>query len=340
MNIRQVAEQARVSTATVSRVLNGTAPVSEKITERVQAAIKKLNFYPNTHARTLGSGKSRMYGLIISDITNPFFSELVKEFENIAVAHGLEVVVGNTDYNLERMETCVRRMLERKVDGVAIMTSEMAPGLGDIFSQRGIPIVFLDNGRVGLRSSNIQLDFDGAVDLAIQHLSLLGHTRIAFISGPDELKSAQMRYQAFRNSMRQQKLPFVASLVRPGGGRPAGGRTAMLELLQLPSPPTAVLAVNDVTAVGAISAIFQSGLRVPEDISVIGCDDTELSSFTHPPLTTIHVSRSDLATCAFMALFGVSQRGETGRAYKLDTTLVLRQSTAAARKKTTREKNR
>ncbi len=149
MNIREVAKRAGVSTATVSRVVNGTAPVDARTEKRVRAAIQRTGYYPNTHARTLGTGKSHIYGLIISDIENPFFPELVKCFERLAVEHDHEVLIANTDYQAERMEICVRRMLERKVDGVAIMTSEMDPELIQMLSGRGIPIVFLDTGSVG-----------------------------------------------------------------------------------------------------------------------------------------------------------------------------------------------
>lgn len=331
MNIRQVAKQARVSTATVSRVINGSAPVSEKVAERVRRTIEKLEFYPNSHARTLGSGKSRIYGLIISDITNPFFPELVKSFEDIAVEHGQEVIVANTNYQLKRMEMCVRRMVERKVDCVAIMTSEMEPGLVEVLNQRGIPIVFLDTGTVGQRSSNIEINYGGGIDLAIEHLASLGHSRIAFITGPAELKSAQIRHTAFRDSMKRQKLPYSSTLVCTGDHRTEGGHAAMLQLLRLKNPPTAVLGSNDLTAIGAIGAIHEVGLRVPDDISVIGCDDIELGGYTHPPLTTIRIPRKELATRAFTALFAVSQDGELGRTYTIDTELLLRKSTAKLR---------
>src|ERR1700761_9765713 len=157
MNIREVARRAGVSTATVSRVVNGTAPVDAKTEKRVRLAIQRTGYYPNTHARTLGTGKSHIYGLIISDIENPFFPELVKSFERLAVEHGHEVLIANTDYRAERMEVCVRRMLERKVDGVAIMTSEMDPALIRMLNGRGIPIVFLDTGSVGPGLRNISL---------------------------------------------------------------------------------------------------------------------------------------------------------------------------------------
>src|SRR5579862_117018 len=134
MNIKAVAKFAGVSTATVSRTINEPNKVSPKTAERVQHAIASLNFYPDTNARALGSGRSRMYGLIISDITNPFFPELVKAFEDIAVQYGQEVLIANTNYDPHRMEVCVSRMLQRKVDGVAIMTSEIADHLVDEMS--------------------------------------------------------------------------------------------------------------------------------------------------------------------------------------------------------------
>ncbi len=331
MDIRQVAKHAKVSTATVSRVINGSAPVSEKTTERVRRSIEKLNFYPNTHARTLGSGKSRIYGLIISDITSPFFPELVKSFEDIAVEHGQEVIVANTNYNLKRMEMCVRRMLERKVDCVAVMTSEMESRFAEMFSDRKIPTVFLDTGTVGLHSSNIEVDYAGGIDLAADHLVALGHTRIAFLSNQSKLKSGQVRLEAFLNAMRRHQLPCDPALIRAGNSRPEAGRVALLDLIRLMHPPTAVMAVNDLPAIGALNAVYQAGLRVPDDISIVGFDDIELSSFTSPPLTTIRISREELGRRAFMALHAVSQRGEAGRTYKVDTTLVVRKSTAPPR---------
>lgn len=330
MNIRQVAKLARVSTATVSRVINSSAPVREKTAERVRRAVEQLNFYPNTHARTLGSGRSRMYGLIISDITNPFFPELVKSFEDIAVQHGQEVIVANTDYQPKRMEMCVRRMLERKVDGVAIMTSEMEPGLVGILGQRGIPMVFLDTGTVGQKISNIEIDYAGGVTLAVDHLSELGHRRIAFISGPMELKSVRIRHDAFHRALEQRRVRDFPELVRHANHRIDGGHEAMAQLLQLDNPPTAVLASNDLTAIGAMGAIYEAGLRIPEDISVIGCDDIELSSFTRPPLTTIRTSRAEIGTRAFTALYAVNNDGAHGADYKIEARLILRQSTAPA----------
>lgn len=316
-----------MSTATVSRVVNGTAPVASRTEQLVRKAIEHLGYYPNSHARTLGSGKSHMYGLIISDITNPFFPEVVKHFEQIAVEHGQEVLIANTNYQPERMQVCVRRMLERKVDGVAIMTSEMEPELIQVLSKRGIPIVFLDTGEVGPQVSNLLIDYGHGVDLAINHLTALGHRRIAFVSGPPTLASARTRHEAFLASLRKKGLKCGEGFIGIGNHHIDGGQTAMLQMLKLPIGPTAVLASNDLTAIGVIRAIHAAGLRVPEDISVVGFDDIELSSFLQPPLTTIRVSRAEIGTRAFTALYAADKAKACGTAYKIPTELVLRLST-------------
>ncbi len=334
MNIREVAKYAGVSTATVSRVVNGTATVDPRTEKRVRTAIERTGYYPNTHARTLGTGKSFIYGLIISDIENPFFPELVKSFERLAVEHGHEVLIANTDYQADRMEICVRRMLERKVDGVAIMTSEMDPELIQMLNGRGIPIVFLDTGSAGEGISNISLEYDSGVDQAIDHLIGLGHRKIAFVSGPSNLVSAGMRLNAFIESLRRKKVECRDEFIRVGNHRFDGGYAAMLQLLKLRVQPTAVLASNDLTAIGVMGAAYADGLRVPDDISVVGFDDIALSSFMSPPLTTIRVSRPAIAEFAFNSLYTASQRGQNqGVTHIVQAELVIRQSTAAVRKR-------
>src|SRR5690242_16503869 len=256
MNIKEVARAAKVSTATVSRTINGSDKVTAETAERVRRAIETLKFYPNTNARALGSGRSSLYGLIISDITNPFFPELVKSFEDVAVQHGLEVLIANTNYDKHRTEQCVTRMLQRKVDGVAIMTSEMDEHLIEEFSSREIPLVFLDTGVVQKGISNIAIDYAAGVDAAVEHLRRLGHKSIAFISGPSDLTSAQVRRKAFLASMKRKGLRPAKDLVEEGNHRMDGGHNAMRRLLRKAAGPTAVLASNDMSAIGAMGAIL------------------------------------------------------------------------------------
>ena len=283
-----VARRARVSTATVSRVINETAVVAPHTAERVRKAIEALHFYPDENARSLGSGRSGMYGLIISDITNPYFPELVKAFEDNAVAYNQEVLIANTNYDPKRMEHCVVRMLQRKVDGVAIMTSEMDERWIGRFSRRKIPLVFMDVAAAGPRVSVIRLDYQAAVQTAIEHLISLRHKHIAFISGPLNLRSACFRADAFHQALQMKGLADRSDWMQVSDHRVEGGHDAMARILQLRrTRPTAVLTSNDLTAIGAMGAIREAGLRIPEDISVIGFDGIELSAYTQPALTTL-----------------------------------------------------
>ena len=334
MNIKAVAKRANVSTATVSRTMNGSAKVNPQTAERVRQAIEALNFYPNTNARALGSGRSSLYGLIISDITNPFFPELVKSFDDIAVRHGQEVLIANTNYDPERMKICVTRMLQRKVDGVAIMTSEMDDRLVEVFSRRQIPLVFLDTGSPAPGVSCVRIDYSAGIDAAVHHLIELGHRRIAFISGPMRLASARMRYKAFMESTARDNLDANPNLIQEGNHRVNGGREAMKRILDSGAQPTAVMASNDLTAIGAMGAIAEAGLCIPEDISVVGYDDIQLSAYTMPPLTTVSLPRTEIANAAFRALLNAQQAGAKktmqGEEHTVRPTFVRRKSTGPA----------
>jgi len=330
MNIAEVALRAGVSTATVSRAINDSDRVRSRTKEKVWRVIRDLGYYPNTQARALVSGRTRMLGLIISDIVNPFFPELVKSFEFAAIQHGYEVIVANTDYNSERMGTCVRRMIERKVDGVAIMTSEIEPHLLAELSRRQLPIVFLDVGKLEPLISVISVDYSSGIKHAVQHIISLGHERLGFISGPHSLKSARTRRTAFLTCISSCGIDDRKRTVVEGNHKVGGGEIGMTQILSSPDPPTAVLTSNDLTAIGAMRAINRAGLRIPEDISIVGFDDIELSEFTQPPLTTVRISRDELGQKAFAALYDGLEGGSTGgQEIKVSTSLVLRQSTAA-----------
>lgn len=339
MNITSVAKRARVSTATVSRVINGTANVSPETAERVREAIEALNFYPDTNARALGSGRSGLYGLIISDITNPYFPELVKAFEDIAVEHGQDVLIANTDYDPKRTEDCVIRMLQRKVDGVAIMTSEVEERLIESFGQRQIPTIFMDTVTGVPSVSTVSVDYSGGVSQAMQYLFQLGHRDIGFISGPLALGSAQARADAFQTALRDHGITIRRGWLQESDHRVEGGHHAMMRILESGSLPTAILGSNDLTAIGAMGAIHEKGLNIPDDISVVGFDDIELSAYTSPALTTLHVPRRELASTAFRALFRgreeIADRGRRRHKHVIKTRLIVRQSTGESRSRRT-----
>jgi DNA-binding LacI/PurR family transcriptional regulator len=184
IDIRGVASLARVSIATVSRTINHVPTVDPVLAARVWKAVTELNYFPNTQARALVSGKSRLLGLVVSEITNPFFPELIQEFENIAVARGYEILIGSTNYETKTMELCARRMLERQVDGVAIMTFGIEDFLLDRFAADNIPFVFIDPAPSRPLNSVLAVDYRAGIYEGVQHLAVLGHRNIGFISGP------------------------------------------------------------------------------------------------------------------------------------------------------------
>jgi len=331
VDIRDVARRAKVSTATVSRTINQVATVDAQLAKRVWKAINELGYYPNRSARALVSGRSRVFGLIVSEITNPFFPEIVQTFETLAVEQHYEILLTSTIHDPKRMELAVRRMIESRVDGVAILTFGMEDYLLDHLRFRNLPLVFVDIGPKAPRVSNIRVDYADGIRQAVQHLAALRHERIGFITGPLQLRSAVARRDAFEASMREIGLLARPEYVVEGNHRLDGGREALPTLSRLSKPPTALICSNDMTAIGVMRAAFELGIRIPEDLSVIGFDDIRMAEFLIPPLTTIQMSQSELAKLAFEALLKEVKR-ETpppeGSEYVLKTRLVLRSSTA------------
>lgn len=341
-SIKDVAREAGVSTATVSHVINNTRFVSDEVRARVMQSIEQCRYYPNAHARSLASGKSRILGLVISDIANPFFPELVKAIEAAAYNRGFDVVLSNTNYDTERTSHYVQRFIERNVAGVAVMTSEMDKKLTDELAHREVPVVFLDVGEKGLHLSNLKVDYEEGIEQAILHLVALGHRRIAYISGNIELRSARRRLEAFSGTM-QQLFPGVPELIFNGNFKIEGGRRAASEILatQAADLPTAVVAANDLTAIGAIHEFEANGLNIPRDISVIGFDNIAFAALTKPALTTVNLPLNELGRRAVEVLLrSIDKPSEEGQEIRIPTNLIIRQSTAPVRLKNSQSKTR
>jgi LacI family transcriptional regulator len=341
LSIHEVAKRARVSIATVSRTINGIPTVTPQLSRRVWKVIEELGYYPNTQARALVSGRSRTFGLIVSEITNPFFPEIVQGFEDIAVQNNFEVLLTSTVHDPKRMALSVRRMIERRVEGVAIVTFGMEEALFEDLKSRNVPLVFIDVGPALPRISNIRIDYLHGLRQAVQHIAALRHERIAFISGPLTLRSAVARQRAFSHSMEEIGLPIEPGYLIEGNHTMEGGIAAMRKLLALPKRPTAVICSNDMTAMGVMRESYDQGVHIPRDLSVIGFDDIRLSQFVVPPLTTVRMSQTDIARLAFNAILAEIQRktpSPSGTEYTLRTALVLRHSTALAPKNPNRGK--
>ncbi|HEY6446313.1 MAG TPA: LacI family DNA-binding transcriptional regulator [Acidobacteriaceae bacterium] len=331
-DIHAVARLARVSIATVSRTINNVTTVDPRLAQRVRKAIEELGYSPNTQARALVSGRSRLLGLIISEITNPFFPELIQGFEDVAVESGYEILIGSTNYEPQRMEQCIQRMLERKVDGVAVMTFGIEAPLLDRLAERNIPLVFVDVSPRGSLFSTIEVDYFHGIREGVQHLAVLGHRRIGFISGPLHLHSARARKEAFLRAMNEVALTSEPGWLLEGDHTLEGGISVMGQILASGNPPSAIMASNDMTAIGVLHALHRAGARVPEDFSVIGFDDVNFARFTLPPLTSVQMSRRELAKCAVLALRDHLEphARSIATSYKMQTRLTVRQSTGLA----------
>lgn len=329
MDILQVAKRANVSTATVSRVLNGFPGVREKTVARVRQAIAEMNYVPNPNARSLRVGRTRLFGLIVSDINNPFFPELIDAFEGLAAARGIEVLFTHTGYDPKRLHNCIRRMIERSVDAIAVMTSEVEEESLQQAVKTGVPVVLMNQRKLAGKYPNVPVEYATGFREALDHLLTLGHYNIGFIAGPQSLNSSVERKNAFKAACKGRGLTVREEWISVGDLRVEGGRTAMERLLSQKQRPTAVLASNDLMAVGAMQAAHAAHIEIPGELSIIGFDDLPIASMVHPPLTTIRHPRRQVAERAFQSLQNALEGTGTAEQEALHPRLVVRSSTAA-----------
>jgi LacI family transcriptional regulator len=329
LTIRDVAKAAGVSTATVSNVLNKTGKVGRRTHGLVLLAVKRLGYFPDVHARNLASGESRTLGIIVSDIENPFFPEVIKGFETRARQLGYDAILSDTNYDPRRTREAAERMMEHKVRGVAVMTSEINLRLIHELARRKIAVTFLDLAPVRQYVSNLRIDYYSGMQQLVEHLYQQGHRRIAFIAGRPRLKSNVARLRAYEKCMRALGLqpgPVLAGDLRFEGGLAAG-----LAIAALNPRPTAVMAVNDLTAVGVIKGLMKSGCRVPQDISVTGFDKTRLAEYSNPSITTVDIHRDMLGQIAADALHELScSENPQGREYQISAELIPGDSSGPA----------
>jgi LacI family transcriptional regulator len=275
-----------------------------------------------------------MLGLIVSEITNPFFPELVQEFENLAVAQGYEVMIGSTNYEQDRTESLIRRMLQRNVDGVAVMTFGIEEGVVQKLVEREFALVFVDAGPDLPNIRVLKVNYGEGIRQAVQHLAALGHRSIAFITGPLRLRSAMARRDAFLKSMTELGLIVPDEHICEGDHTMEGGMAAMEKLIALVELPTAILCSNDMSAIGVLHALYKTTHNVPQDVSVVGFDDIHLAQFMLPPLSTVQMSCKDLAASAIEALRAGIEADHPKAAkteWLIPTKLVVRQSSAFPR---------
>lgn len=329
MRIKDIAREAGVSTATVSHVINKTKYVSDPTRERVEKAIKKFDYHPNAHAQSLALGRSKIIGLLVSDISNPFFPELIKSIEAAVIAAGYNLFLLNTNYETDRTVEYVQRLMQMKVAGILLMIAEFDDALIAEAKKKKTSFVFQDLGFVGERVSNIILDYAVGIDEAVQHLVSLGHTNIVHIAGSNEIHSARVRRQAFVESMKRHLPKTKSPRIYEGDFRFEGGRLAASRVLADKDMPTAVVVANDLMALGAMQEFKSAGLHIPQDISIVGFDDISFASLSEPALTTVCSPRIEMGRRAFEALLlSVDKPHQLGVEITVPTYLIKRDSTA------------
>jgi LacI family transcriptional regulator len=334
MDMRDIAKLAGVSSATVSRVINGSSFVRPATAERVRRVIDQFKFIPNGSATTLKYGRSSTYGLIIPDITNPFFPEFIQSFEGILADTDRNMLVATTGTQPTKMQQTIHRMLVRQVEGIALLASEVETEPIEAMIYNRVPLVTMDRRVVGNGLSDVSVDSTSGMKQAVEHLHNFRHRKIAFIGGSAGPTISDHRLHSFMRAIDEFGIPAEPQFLRVGNYRISGGEAAMAELLALKTRPTAIIAANDLTAIGALRVIHKQGLTVPGDFSIIGFDDIELSDIVYPPLTTLRLPRQKLARKFVDALeaFSENPRG-LGRQFKVETSLIVRSSTGPARKR-------
>ena len=329
--MREVAKRAGVSLATVSRVLNNTQYIAEETRRRVLDAVREFNYFKNVHARRLATGRSDLFGLVISEIANPYFPEIIRGYQAMAWNRGFDVLICNTEYDRERTKAVMRKLRESDVRGVAIVTSSVDKSMTSELTAAGIPVVLCNSEPASKLVGNISIEYEHGFKKAIEHVVELGHRRSAVIAGPADNRTAVRIKNALVSGLTARGMKPVCVL--ESDYRVDAGASAVREILSRREIPTVVFCGNDLIAMGAMSALEEAGARVPEDVSVIGIDDIFFAFLARPPLTTISVPREQLGVKAFEALDRMLKlKRQKGSNYVLETDLVVRKSTAPVRR--------
>jgi LacI family transcriptional regulator len=304
--IRDVAAKAGVSTATVTRVLGGRTPVSDQLAARVRQAIADLDYVPNSVARSLSRGKTSLLGLLVSDIANPFASQVARGLEDEGTKHGYHVLVGSSDFDFEREVELLDSFAARTVDAVALLSARGGTPSMDTLVKSGLPLVFVDSRpEASANAPVIRTDNLAAAHDAVRYLIELGHRDLAMISGPSSLPTASQRLLGFMTACREAGIQVRHECVREGFLGVEGGYRAMLEVLNLAPMPTAVFSFNNMLAIGALRALREQGLSVPDDLSFVTFDDMELFPYVDPPITAIAQPAYQIGVEAGRALLGL-----------------------------------
>ncbi len=324
--MKDIAKLAKVSTSTVSHVINKSRFVSEEISERVNKAAQELNYRPSALARSLKLNRTQTIGMLVTTSTNPFFGEVVKGVERNCYLRGYNLILCNTEGDNERMHDSINTLLQKRVDGLILMCPSLEGERIDVFEQYpDIPIVVMDWGSMLFTSDKIQDNSLHGGYIAAKYLIECGHKKIGCITGPLNKRQAQMRYEGYNRALSEAGLTCKAEWIIESDFECEGGYQAFNKMFQTGSLPEAIFVCNDMMSMGVINAANEKGVRIPEDLSIIGYDDIHIAKFITPALTTIHQPKYRLGKAAVETLLHRLEHGMTeARIVQLEPTLIER----------------
>ncbi len=329
MTLHDLAQVAGVDPSTVSRVLNGDATlvVKDETRQRILDAVEQMQYVPNAMARGLRRQRSQMIGLLVPDIANPFFPQLILGAERVFSEAGFRLLLGNTDEDAEKERSYVELLRSNVVEGLMLATAFSQDETVEELSRLGVPFVLVNRAHSGT-SNYVIVNDRVATRGAVEYLIGLGHRRIAHVSGPLYTETGLSRLRGYREGLLSAQIEYRDEYVVEGDFKEASGARAIERLWQLPDPPTALMAANDLTALGALEACRRLGVRVPEQLSIIGFNDVPFCGMVTPSLTTVRVPLLEMGMASARRLLDLLEgRATPGTPIVLDTELVVRNST-------------
>jgi len=331
VSIKDIARVAGVSHPTVSRALRNSQLVNPETAERIQRIAREMGYLPSAVARSLVTRRTETIGVVVTNIADPFVAGVVAGIEDVANQHGYSVFLRNSNADPEREVKVVQSFHERRVDGIVVTASRVGALYIPMLARLKVPIVLIDNQHPGEFVHSVMIDNIPASRQATQHLIHLGHRRIAYLGDQFGFQSDTDRFNGYRQALQRADLPFLPELVVHGNGGADGAIRAMNTLLVLTEKPTAVFCYNDMSALGALRAIYDHGLRVPEDMSLVGFDDLPIASYMFPRLTTVRQPKEEMGRIAMQSLLKILEGTSTKTDIDVAGELIVRNSSASPR---------
>jgi DNA-binding LacI/PurR family transcriptional regulator len=326
-SIKDIARLAGVSHCTVSRALHHSPLIHPKTAERIREIARRSGYVPNAVARSLVSRSTRTVGVVVTTIADPFIGEVVEGIETTANEHGYSVILANSNAVPELEMKVVDSFSQRRVDGILVAASRVGALHGKHLAGTNVPIVLINNQHPGEFVHSVGIDNISASRELVGHLLQLGHRRIAYIGDHSGYQSDAERFTGYRTALKAARITIDQALVVRGDGKPEEGERAAIQLLELADPPTAIFCYNDMTALGALRAAGNRGLRIPDDLAIAGFDDLFVASYTSPPLTTIRQPKQEMGRRAMSILLQLLAGEETESRILLPGELIVRGST-------------